>query len=137
MRRYAGMVLSVALAGCGEESRPTGPTPRAGRGPGPEGLPEVPRRTAKADVDDAIARLGGNVVEDAAKAKALADRTLTSSDVLTFLTVQPLVRSLGDDPVVVANIDSVWIDRGDALSDLIRLWDPDRMDAAGCPSGDA
>ena len=37
---------------------------------------------------------------------------------------------LGDDPVVVANIDSVWIDRGDALSDLIRLWDPDRMDAA-------
>ncbi|RZJ17701.1 MAG: nucleotidyltransferase family protein [Brevundimonas sp.] len=37
---------------------------------------------------------------------------------------------LGDDPVFVANIDSVWIDRGDALSDLIRLWDPDRMDAA-------
>ena len=37
---------------------------------------------------------------------------------------------LGDDPVFVANIDSVWIDRGDALSDLIRLWDPARMDAA-------
>lgn len=37
---------------------------------------------------------------------------------------------LGDDPVFVANIDSVWIDRGDALADLIRLWDPDRMDAA-------
>lgn len=37
---------------------------------------------------------------------------------------------LGDDPVFVANIDSVWIDRGDALGDLIRLWDPDRMDAA-------
>ncbi|MBX3478010.1 MAG: nucleotidyltransferase family protein [Brevundimonas sp.] len=37
---------------------------------------------------------------------------------------------LGDDPVFVANIDSVWIDRGDALNDLIRLWDPDRMDAA-------
>lgn len=37
---------------------------------------------------------------------------------------------LGDDPVFVANIDSVWIDRGDALSDLIRLWDPTRMDAA-------
>lgn len=37
---------------------------------------------------------------------------------------------LGDDPVFVANIDSVWIDRGDALSGLIRLWDPDRMDAA-------
>ena len=37
---------------------------------------------------------------------------------------------LGDAPVFVANIDSVWIDRGDALSDLIRLWDPARMDAA-------
>lgn len=37
---------------------------------------------------------------------------------------------LGSDPVFVANIDSVWIDRGDALSDLVRLWDADRMDAA-------
>ena len=37
---------------------------------------------------------------------------------------------LGDAPVFVANIDSVWIDRGDALADLIRLWDPERMDAA-------
>ena len=37
---------------------------------------------------------------------------------------------LGDDPVFVANIDSVWIDHGDALADLIRLWDPARMDAA-------
>ena len=37
---------------------------------------------------------------------------------------------LGDAPVFVANIDSVWIDRGDALSDLIRLWNPDTMDAA-------
>ncbi len=37
---------------------------------------------------------------------------------------------LGDAPVFVANIDSVWIDRGDALGDLVRLWDPSRMDAA-------
>jgi len=37
---------------------------------------------------------------------------------------------LGEAPVFVANIDSVWIDRGDALGDLVRLWDPDRMDAA-------
>ena len=36
---------------------------------------------------------------------------------------------LGDDPVFVANIDSVWIDRGDAIADLARLWDPTRMDA--------
>ena len=41
---------------------------------------------------------------------------------------------LGDDPVFVANIDSVWIDRGDvpgqSLADLVRLWNPETMDAA-------
>ncbi len=37
---------------------------------------------------------------------------------------------LGAAPVFVANIDSVWTDRGDALADLARLWDPARMDAA-------
>lgn len=37
---------------------------------------------------------------------------------------------LGDAPVFVANIDSVWLDRGDALGELSRLWDPNRMDAA-------
>lgn len=37
---------------------------------------------------------------------------------------------LGNDPVFVANIDSVWIDRGDALNDLIALWDEQKMDAA-------
>lgn len=37
---------------------------------------------------------------------------------------------LGHDPVFVANIDSVWIDRGDALRDLVTLWNPETMDAA-------
>lgn len=37
---------------------------------------------------------------------------------------------LGEDPVFVANIDSVWIDRGDALNQLARLWNPSIMDAA-------
>jgi N-acetyl-alpha-D-muramate 1-phosphate uridylyltransferase len=37
---------------------------------------------------------------------------------------------LGEEPVFVANIDSVWIDRGDALADLVRLWNPETMDAA-------
>jgi MurNAc alpha-1-phosphate uridylyltransferase len=36
---------------------------------------------------------------------------------------------LGDAPVFVANIDSVWIDEGDALADLAAAWDPTRMDA--------
>ena len=37
---------------------------------------------------------------------------------------------LGDAPVFVANIDSVWIDRADALAELSRLWDAEQMDAA-------
>lgn len=37
---------------------------------------------------------------------------------------------LGGDPVFVANIDSVWTDRGDALGELARLWNPSIMDAA-------
>jgi MurNAc alpha-1-phosphate uridylyltransferase len=37
---------------------------------------------------------------------------------------------LGDEPVFVANIDSVWIDRADGLEALSRLWDSNRMDAA-------
>lgn len=36
---------------------------------------------------------------------------------------------LGDEPIFVANIDSVWTDRGDALAELARAWDPERMDA--------
>ena len=41
-----------------------------------------------------------------------------------------LSQLLGDAPVFVANIDSVWTDRGDALADLAAQWDPERMDAA-------
>ena len=37
---------------------------------------------------------------------------------------------LGEEPVFVANIDSVWTDRGDALNQLARLWNPSIMDAA-------
>jgi MurNAc alpha-1-phosphate uridylyltransferase len=37
---------------------------------------------------------------------------------------------LGDDPVLVANIDSVWIEDGEpALDVLAHAWDPTRMDA--------
>ncbi len=35
---------------------------------------------------------------------------------------------LGEDPVLVGNIDSVWTERSDAIADLGRAWDPDRMD---------
>jgi MurNAc alpha-1-phosphate uridylyltransferase len=36
---------------------------------------------------------------------------------------------LGDDPVFVANIDSVWIEQGTPLTEALKAaWDPDRMD---------
>jgi MurNAc alpha-1-phosphate uridylyltransferase len=37
---------------------------------------------------------------------------------------------LGDEPVWVANIDSVWTERASALAELAAAWDPSRMDAA-------
>jgi MurNAc alpha-1-phosphate uridylyltransferase len=37
---------------------------------------------------------------------------------------------LGDDPVWVANIDSVWTERRSALRALAELWDPEKMDVA-------
>ncbi len=37
---------------------------------------------------------------------------------------------LGDDPVWVANIDSVWTERVSAMAALAAAWDPARMDAA-------
>ncbi len=37
---------------------------------------------------------------------------------------------LGPDPVFVANIDSIWRDRGDALNQLAGMWNPSIMDAA-------
>lgn len=37
---------------------------------------------------------------------------------------------LGDDPVLVGNIDSVWTEPGvPAVAQLLAAWDPDRMDA--------
>jgi MurNAc alpha-1-phosphate uridylyltransferase len=36
---------------------------------------------------------------------------------------------LGDDPVFVANIDSVWIEQGTPIAQALKAaWDPDRMD---------
>ena len=37
---------------------------------------------------------------------------------------------LGEDPIWVANTDSVWIETRPALDDLVRLWDPAVMDTA-------
>ena len=36
---------------------------------------------------------------------------------------------LGEEPIWTANIDSVWVERSNALSAVARAWDPERMDA--------
>jgi MurNAc alpha-1-phosphate uridylyltransferase len=37
---------------------------------------------------------------------------------------------LGEDPVLVGNIDSVWTEHSDAIADLSNAWDPERMDVS-------
>lgn len=130
----AAMVLA---AGLGTRMRPlTNDRPKALVEVGGRALIDhVLDRLAQAGVQDAVV----NVHWFADRLEAhLADRTaprITISDERAELLetggglkkARPL---LGDDPVFVANIDSVWIDRGDALAELARLWDPSRMDAA-------
>ncbi|QBX38878.1 nucleotidyltransferase family protein [Brevundimonas sp. S30B] len=127
----------VLAAGLGTRMRPlTNDRPKA--------LVEVGGRALIDHVLDRLAQAGVqiavvNVHWFADRLEAhLADRTaprITISDERAELLetggglkkARPL---LGDDPVVVANIDSIWIDRCDALAQLARLWDPSRMDAA-------
>jgi len=127
----------VLAAGLGTRMRPlTNDRPKALVEVGGRALIDhVLDRLAQAGVQDAVV----NVHWFADRLEAhLADRTaprITISDERAELLetggglkkARPL---LGDDPVFVANIDSVWIDRGDALAELTRLWDPSRMDAA-------
>lgn len=35
---------------------------------------------------------------------------------------------LGDDPIFICNIDAVWLERSETLSDMMAAWDPRRMD---------
>lgn len=133
----APQTAMVLAAGLGTRMRPlTNDRPKALVEVGGRALIDhVLDRLAQAGVQDAVV----NVHWFADRLEAhLADRTaprITISDERAELLetggglkkARPL---LGDDPVFVANIDSVWIDRGDALAELARLWDPSRMDAA-------
>jgi len=133
----APMTAMVLAAGLGTRMRPlTNDRPKALVEVGDRALIDhVLDRLADAGVERAVV----NVHWFADRLEAhLAERgrgpEITVSDERTELLetggglkkAKPL---LGADPVFVANIDSVWIDRGDALTDLIRLWDPSRMDA--------
>ena len=131
----------VLAAGLGTRMRPlTDDRPKALVEVGGKALIDhVLDRLAQAGVADAVVnvhwfadRLESHLAARTRPAIAISDERAELLETGGGLKkARPL---LGDDPVFVANIDSVWIDRGDAqggaLGDLIRLWDPERMDAA-------
>ncbi|MFN5618314.1 MAG: nucleotidyltransferase family protein, partial [Brevundimonas sp.] len=127
----------VLAAGLGTRMRPlTADRPKALVEVGGRALIDhVLDRLAATGVTDAVVnvhwfadRLEGHLAGRAAPRIVISDeRTELLETGGGLKKARPL---LGDAPVFVANIDSVWIDRGDALGDLIRLWDPARMDAA-------
>nr|WP_224762258.1 nucleotidyltransferase family protein [Brevundimonas aurantiaca] len=135
---HAPKTAMVLAAGLGTRMRPlTDDRPKA--------LVEVQGRALIDHVLDRLADAGVETVvvnvhwfadrlEAHLAARGLGPRILLSDERAELLETggglkkaRPL---LGDDPIFVANIDSVWIDRGDALADLVRLWNPDTMDAA-------
>lgn len=125
----------VLAAGLGTRMRPlTDDRPKALVEVGGRALIDhVLDRLAEAGVERAVVnvhwfadRLEAHLHGRARPAIAISDERLQLLETGGGLKkARPL---LGDDPVFVANIDSVWIDRGDALGDLVRLWDPERMD---------
>jgi N-acetyl-alpha-D-muramate 1-phosphate uridylyltransferase len=133
----APQTAMVLAAGLGTRMRPlTNDRPKALVEVGGRALIDhVLGRLAQAGVQTAVVnvhwfadRLEAHLADRAAPRIAISDERAELLETGGGLKkAQPL---LGDDPVFVANIDSVWIDRGDALAELTRLWDPSRMDAA-------
>lgn len=127
----------VLAAGLGTRMRPlTNDRPKALVEVGGRALIDhVLDRLAQAGVQNAVVnvhwfadRLEAHLADRAAPRITISDERAELLETGGGLKkARPL---LGDDPVFVANIDSVWIDRGDALAELARLWDPSRMDAA-------
>lgn len=127
----------VLAAGLGTRMRPlTDDRPKA--------LVEVDGRTLIDHVLDRLAEAGvqravvnvhwfADLLEAHLKARGRGPEIIISDERADLLETggglkkaRPL---LGDEAVFVANIDSIWIDRGDALAHLVRLWNPARMDA--------
>lgn len=132
----------VLAAGLGTRMRPlTDDRPKA--------LVEV---AGQALIDHVLRRLGESGVERAVvnvhwfaerleshlTARADGPRIVISDERAELLEtgggLKKAIPLLGDEPVFVANIDSVWTDDGapgdDALNQLARLWNPSIMDAA-------
>ncbi len=134
----APKIAMVLAAGLGTRMRPlTDDRPKALVEVGGRALIDhVLDRLAEAGVERAVVNVHwfADRLEGHLKARGRGPEIVISDERAELLETGGGLKKaralLGDDPVFVANIDSVWIDRGDALADLIRLWDPDRMDAA-------
>ncbi|MBI1686316.1 N-acetylmuramate alpha-1-phosphate uridylyltransferase MurU [Caulobacter hibisci] len=127
----------VLAAGLGTRMRPlTNDRPKA--------LVEVAGRTlvdhmldrlAQAGVETAVVNVHAfaDRLEDHLKARTAAPTIVISDERGELLETGGGLRKarplLGDEPVFVANIDSVWTEDGDsAIASLAKAWDPERMD---------
>jgi len=94
-------------------------------------LVEAGVETAVVNVHAFADRLEAHLI--ARQAKSLGPRIVISDERAQALEtgggIKHALPLLGDDPIWVANIDSVWIENGaPALDAVATAWDPDRMD---------
>ncbi len=127
----------VLAAGLGTRMRPlTNDRPKAlvevaGRAL----IDHVLDRLADAGVETAVVNVHAfaDRLEDHLSARAFPRIVISDERAALLETGGGLKRArplLGDGPVVVANIDSVWLEEGvPALETLAAAWDPERMDA--------
>jgi MurNAc alpha-1-phosphate uridylyltransferase len=92
-------------------------------------------RLAAAGVSRAVVNVHAHAdrLEAHLMARNTAPKILISDERETVLETGGGLRKarplLGDDPVFVANIDSVWIEQGTPIAQALKAaWDPDRMD---------
>ena len=92
-------------------------------------------RLAKAGVSRAVVNVHAHAdrLEAHLKARTAAPQIIISDEREAVLETGGGLRKarplLGDDPVFVANIDSVWIEQGTPIAQALKAaWDPSRMD---------
>ncbi len=116
MTRPSALVLALGLAlaspGCGDSpATPYGSGEQGGKGgkaltpaelagalQGAGANPDALKATLEQTMKETAARMGGDLVETARKAKALGERPLTGDDVERYLAVYPKVKAVSGKP---------------------------------------